>query len=277
METSFLYGSFFWTLVICVILTAIDWWIGPEGRATMREKMGGWWLHVSEISYAGLVAEDAEKVLQVFYRIFGEHTFHSRFIWRVTLTSVIVTALLIVIFIPITRLFQYNMIYTYTFILYFPFNACFDVVSLSFTMYLLKKIIANVRSFYIIKLIGYDFLIGIGTAIATMFAGSFVLETLIEFGVADALEHPRARVVVPMESSLRVGTAVLITSLLPTLVHFSVGVVFLLSKLFRPVLQPIIGRVLYLFYRSKRGVLTQIAIGVGIVVNIFLEGQKFLN
>ena len=77
------------------------------------------------------------------------------------------------------------------------------------------------------------------------------------------------------EGVLAVPFAILFTSALPTLVHIVVAAAFLGSKIFKPVLQPAIGRLLYLFHVSKQGVLTQIAIGGGIVIKVGQEIVKY--
>ena len=70
---------------------------------------------------------------------------------------------------------------------------------------------------------------------------------------------------------------VLFTCALPTLIHLGVAIVFLSSKLFRPVLQPVLGRLLYLFHVSRQGVLTQLAVGGGIVAKATQESIKYFG
>ena len=52
---------------------------------------------------------------------------------------------------------------------------------------------------------------------------------------------------------------------------------FLSSKVIKPVVKPIMARVLERFAESEKGVLTQISIGSGAVAKMVQEGLKFLN
>ena len=78
MGDGFFDHFFYWIFATASVLTAVDWWIGPDGRAAMRERAGLWWLHITETSFAGLAAEDARRVEQWLRRIFGKRWFGLR-------------------------------------------------------------------------------------------------------------------------------------------------------------------------------------------------------
>ena len=71
---------FFWVLATTMILAAVDWWIGPEGRDSMKNEVGIWWFHIEEMSFRGLVSEDARRVSDVIHQVFGERVFSWRFV-----------------------------------------------------------------------------------------------------------------------------------------------------------------------------------------------------
>jgi hypothetical protein len=77
------------------------------------------------------------------------------------------------------------------------------------------------------------------------------------------------------EGMIALPLAILFTSALPTLLHLGVALAFLSSKLFRPLLQPMLARLLYLFHASPRGVLTQVAVGGGVLVKAGHETVKY--
>jgi hypothetical protein len=67
------------------------------------------------------------------------------------------------------------------------------------------------------------------------------------------------------------------TSVLPTVFHLLLTFIFLLSKIFRPVLKPIVSRLLYLFYVSPKGVLSQLAVAGAIVTKGGQQLIKYLS
>ena len=71
-EPNWIDGFLFWDAVLVAALVFADWLLGEEKRAAMREKAGDWWLHVQEISFAGLVGEYARKVRKGLQRIVGK-------------------------------------------------------------------------------------------------------------------------------------------------------------------------------------------------------------
>lgn len=94
MQGAFFDQFFFWVLISATALTAIDWWIGPEGRARMRDRVGEWWLHVTETSFLGLIAEDAQRVRSWLLRLFGRW-FSLRAVLLCAVISVTVSILIV--------------------------------------------------------------------------------------------------------------------------------------------------------------------------------------
>lgn len=79
------------------------------------------------------------------------------------------------------------------------------------------------------------------------------------------------------EMQFRVVTGTLfMTAILPTVIHLCIVSILLASKVLRSVLKPTIGRVLYAFYESQQGVLTNLAIGIGAMAKLVEAGIKMI-
>lgn len=353
MSQGFFDHVFFWIFVVASLLTVVDWWIGPEGRSAMRERVGLWWLQVSEISFTGLVAKDAARVRGWLRGLFGQRwlgpralsicalisVFTSLAIWLGSMLVVYgqaeilegptnapylvakmylgyeVTADEIVLgpddeaapedvksdfkrqilrdleraavdIRPGLRQGFFNVMLPL-----FLLNAILDWVSLGVTLLLLGWMARSVTTARLIGLVALDLSLAVALAAAVGLLVAIYAYGPTEFArtwISNFDESSRqafqilgqARAVYShfgvWEGMLLLPVAILFTSALPTLVHSVVAMVFLCSKLFRPVLQPVVGRALYLFHASRQGVLTQLAVGGGILTKAGQETIKYL-
>lgn len=355
MPEDFFDQFFFWIFITASMLTAIDWWIGPDGRARMRDKAGDWWLHVTETSFTALIAEDAQRVRSWLIKVFGQWL-SVRAVLLCTLISVLVS-ITIIVGTAITFLLQAQSlnpeIQQATWLLWKsmigwevdpadidPFkytppsdtlgmtieearaevieritiiatqmranlistlkevalplalaNAMFDWVSLGATLNFLGWMARSLSAARLFLVIAADIVLAICLAIAVVLVvgiyneGLYVLDVFANGYIADTV-HNVEMVLIEVrqlvnelgvwEGVLAIPIAILFTSALPTILHLVIATVFLGSKLFKPVLQPVIGRLLYLFHASQKGVLTQIAIDGGILIKVGQETLKYM-
>lgn len=308
MQGQFFDHFFFWVLIAATALTAIDWWIGPDGRARMRDKMGEWWLHVTEASFTELIAEDARRVRSWLLAIFGRWTgIRSLLLCALIsiLTSILLTASFAVFYdAPIVNggdyyWLKYTIAWQFLRIALIPLvvaNAIFDWVSLGVTLKFLEWMARSVSVPKLTSIVIADIVLAVCFAIAVAwvvsvyvgffdpeqrYSSAFTIKEIREFFINfnEFLAYDKRD---PIFRHIWVGSiflpfTILFTSALPTILHLFVAAIFLGSKIFRPVLQPAIGRVLYLFHVSKKGVLTQIAVGGGVVIKVGQEAIKYMT
>lgn len=355
MEEGFFDHFFYWTFVIASLLTAIDWWIGPDGRAKARERIGLWWLHVSESTFTGLANEDARRVERWLHGIFGRRWLGLRAFLLCSAISIAVTATLLLgnwitiyvqaaptpeqrslvlavvkmtlgydvvpddialnpdeaagldadeqrhykeLLLDEARVLERDLgdvlpfVVTQVLLPLALLNALFDWISLGVTLLLLGWMARAVTSPRLFGLVLLDLALATLLAAAVGLAVAVFAMGLAEFAntwLTDFQQQMRFMdsTVVRLRATysamgiwdglLVIPALVLFTSALPSLVHLVVALVFLTSKLFRPVLQPIIGRLLYLFHVSRQGVLTQLAIGGGVAAKAVQESVKYFG
>lgn len=353
MSQGFFDHVFFWIFVVASLLTAVDWWIGPEGRGAMRERMGLWWLHVSEMSFAGLVAEDAVRVQGWLRGIFGQRwlglrallvcsvisLFASLAIWIGSILAVYAQAEIRegpvnlpqlaakmylgyevrpeeVILGPedagipsdieadvkrqilqdirslVSQLRQeFRQGFANVLLPLFLLNALLDWVSLGVTLLLLGWMARSITAWRLAGLIVLDLTLAILLAVTVgllVAIYAYGPEEFAQTWISNFAESSRVTILVMertqqlyaqlgiWDGMIVLPVAILFTSALPTLVHSVVAMAFLCSKLFRPVLQPVVSRALYLFHASRQGVLTQLAVGGGILTKAGQETIKYL-
>lgn len=354
MDQGFFDHVFFWVFVGASLLTAIDWAIGPDGRSRMRERVGLWWLHVSETTFAGLVAEDAARVEAWLRRIFGRRWLGLRAMLLCLAISV-VTSLTIWLGSMAATVAQAEMpedtppnlpylvakavlgftvtpeevelgpeeaeippderamlkdLYAQEIrvnandtrrliastawsapLVLLLINAVLDWVSLGVTLLLLGWMARAVSTPRLLGIVLFDLFLAILLALTVgvlVFVYAVGPSELMRIGIEEIEQATRTAEMTLQqmravtgnagiwEGMIAVPLAILFTSALPTLVHLLLAVVFLASKLFRPLLQPLIGRVLYLFHVSQKGVLTQIAVGGAVLIKAGQETLKYL-
>lgn len=259
------------------LLVFADWLLGEKKRAAMREKVGEWWLHLEEVSFSGLVAEDADLVRRALQRFFGKTygfrciilTFFLSFsfitisyMWFLLYLSDLTFVVIISDFVAILKELAPHM---FIVIKHWGLpNAFFDWLSLALTMFFLKLMARNAKPLFLCVLILFDIIGAIVFAIIPFYIGAaFLPQTGGRAGL------------IFLTQLVIVGSVVAITSAIPSILHLMLSLVFLLSKLFRPLIQKPISLILIRFHESRQGVLTQLAAGFGAVAKLIQMGAKY--
>jgi len=270
----------FWDAMIVVALILVDWLLGKERRRSIKERVGWWWLWLSELSFRGLIAEDARRILMLCQRIFGEKATGAKCIGRsiaisLTLSAILVPAFVLGVFGPEWELpgAKFIKITAVAFATFAPFNALLDWVSVVVTMHFLTLMSQSARVGRLLALILADLVV------AALLGGTVVaVGRVVETAVKTALP-PGSGFLAGLDHGIAVAMVMIVvmfTSLLPTLIHMLVGLFFLLSKVIRPILQQPTALVLQRLYESERGILTLLAAGVGGLAKLLQEGTKYL-
>ncbi len=298
-------GFLFWDLFLVTFLIFADWLLGKEKRAAMRGKVGEWWLYLQDISFAGLVAEDAGKIRTFLEKLFGKRIFS----FRRFAASILFGLSSLLVFGPLIKLLfvlasgllphgQFELLLTivafyYYTLLVFPVGIILPTLfciwaSISVSIVFLRFMESSVSMRRLLLLIVLDlvstlvlavstalvqqmlvFKIGLNDAIDTLVIRSFEILTLSP----DEPMSPLAGIAYDLYITMLV---VVFTSLLPTLVHLSVTGIFVLSKWFRPILQKPVGILLLRFHESEKGVLTQLAVALGTIAKFVQLGIKYV-
>ena len=227
-ELKWIDGFLFWDLVIVTILVLADWLLGEEKRKAIREKLGDWWLHVEGISFVGLVAEDAQKVRKGLQRVFGEKWTGFRCIFlsiviSLVLTLAVVTASLSILILP--GLGEFDELVEGIWNLYYLFavqNAVLDWLSVAFTIFLLKLMERQVTTLRLAGLVLVD-------SLAALLLAGIALS--VGMGILDWWKSGFAAAVVVAFALIPI-IAIAFTSALPTLVHLTLAIIFMASKLY---------------------------------------------
>ena len=286
---SWIDGFLFWDALIVTSLIFADWIIGKERREAMRERVGEWWLYLDNSSYSGLVADDARTVRQFLQKMFGRSWLSPAFVQRTFIYSTAVAFLVLTAF-QFYLLFLASSIsssasddpvllsefaYAILVLVLLPVlmtmpamitpNVISGWLSIGFTLFLLKKM---ERSTSLAVLLGILICDVVAACLVTVV--SFVL-------LSYALNGPSwgFYLSLPGIFSFFSVVAMAVTNSLPTLIHASLGILFILSKLVSPLLKKPTEILLIRFYESKKGVLTQLAIGLGALAKIVQEIVKY--
>jgi hypothetical protein len=390
---------FDWVFVVLMFIVAlaisIDWWIGKEGRKRMKGRIGDWWLHIDDLSYAGLTSEDASKVQRFLKRIFGDKIWSLTFFFRSALASVLSTIILIAVCYGINWLIYARSIFLFSLgtdeniwqwivnrsVGFLLPNMLLDWLSLALTIEILSWMKRSIKWSNLVPLIALDiilalvmimstWLVGVSTyqavEIRNSASGDAIREAALDFNVMlretiiqtfnhrfrevgsdayvsicrrsddteiiggeseendyeDKYDDPesyphspsgRRYCFVDFESDsellniisntisfVKIGIEIIIhesnglsvirllapsgfifwiiaiTSSIPTLMHLCFLLITAVSKLFQPIFKPLSSRILFLFYESDRGVLSQFAIIISGVLKFIQEIAKRL-
>lgn len=277
-------GFFMGTATIVFLLIAIDWLIGPEGREAMREKMADWWRRLEKISFTGLAAEDARKVLGWLHKVIGPTWRHPRTIIMSVLFSIVITIVLTATFLALSMQSLFTWYFSWNLFLIFAIpNAVFDWLSVAATMGLLGWMAKSLSGWRLFSIVLFDVFLAFIFAILVLMSASAIMNIMVGPSFSSntvflgAVGFLVGALLGESDAVRFFLLAILFTSALPTLLHSGLSFVFLSSKLFRPVIQPIASRLLYLFSVSNRGVLTQLSIGIGFTAKLIQQWVKFLT
>jgi hypothetical protein len=177
---------------------------------------------------------------------------------------------------------------------YLPINVLADLISLYATIHLLRAMERRTDLGGLMLLIAVDIAIvfvltalvfDIGTRItwfvhpnyladlSTVMRGQYLLLAPQKFYEYAVLGGPPVGGLLAKAALI----GVLISSGLPSILHIGMGALFLVSKLTRPVIKPILARTLLRVAESEKGVLTQVALFGGAIAKAFQEGMKLFG
>ncbi len=275
--TARFFDIFFYCVVVFVVfITFIDWLIGKDGRSKIKDKVAEFWLYLSAMSFAGLVSKDAQKIRKIAQIIFGKKIIHIRFI----ITSLIISSLMTIAFAaivfslvgpygkaPLGPIFgvKLYLLYGHKLLL---LSSCLISVGYAITIGLFKLmerqtrlwllaviVMANIILVYVISCVSYLLSYTVGLVGHPFASFSFSLYYQI-LGLA--------------------ALPVVLAALIPPLSHIIITSVFIISKLFRPLIQKPLELILLRLEESDKGVLTLVATAIGILAKLTQEGIKVL-
>jgi hypothetical protein len=311
IKKEFFDGFFFLVSIIVVLMVFIDWLIGKENRALLKNKIAEMWVKLDDSTYIGIVQKDANIVLICLEKILGKKWYSPRFFIVPVVLSLILTYLVIhslfsvglftTIFydstngnpIPLT----FSMTSERLYLLYYIVpNAVSDWFSLALTIFFLKKIVATDSSQTIIKYIVLDILMVFVFAIVVLLFAGLILDVYLVYVLPEQPnwafkdQCPNFSIICSLDLSLFLGSIlfdyrnnyqwlgglIILTGAFPTILHIFLSLLMLFSKLFSPLLKPIISTLLLRFNESEKGLLTQFSIALGAIVKLIQLGFKFI-
>jgi hypothetical protein len=281
----------FYDLVAVSLLLLVDWFLGETRRQNMRERAGEWWLHVQEYSYQGLAKEDAAYVRAKLVKIFGENWLSPRFVFGSFFVSSILSGIVLSLILLETGYQDMNWQQYLAFIASFTLpNAILDWMSLSLTIYLLGLMARSAHFFNIVLIAIVDVIVAIALGVGVVFMFFFLVSVFecenldcIAKSAVDTLSYTEEIFIAVLEPhylrtvSFSQGSILLgaiFTSTLPSLIHLFIALIFLGSKLIRPIGKPVVSAVLFAFHDSKKGVLSVIAVGLGAAAKLIQQWSK---
>ena len=57
---------FFALALVCLVASGYDFYIGEEGRQRHRERIGEWWLRLSDVDFTTLILEQARRAYEFY-------------------------------------------------------------------------------------------------------------------------------------------------------------------------------------------------------------------
>lgn len=298
MQQIWVDGFLLFDAVFVTLLVFADWLLGQEKRVAMRERVGEWWIRVQDVSFTGLMAEDAGKIHARMEIVFGSGILSAR---RLLVTSGLILALTVMLipaiqiaavlilinfipppdttsFLDIVRLFWDprltidNPQIATTIVV----NILTGFISLAATMFFLQLMARGVSLIRLLVFIGADL-------VSILFL--FLLNVMISFtSLIDSVGlliyssvYGGAAFFISILFLATVSLLAAIISILPSIFHLGVAASFMLSKIFRPLIQKPLELLLIRFHESPQGVLTQLAIGIGFGAKLLQAGAKFLT
>ena len=260
----------FWDLLCVTALVFTDFLIGKQGRLKIRDKVGWWWLTISESSYGLLLHNNAKSLLRFFQKHFGDRIISRKFFTKaITLSLLIyVSAILLLILLHLydavtsiyTQLDWFRLPYIIMVAEIVFFGTISYVLSLMVIIKLLQWMTLSVSFPKLIFIIILSFFLGYGSVLIGI--GSISLIDTI-FG-ADGFDW--GYLLLMILASLFV--------LLPSLLLLILAAFFTISKLIRPILQKPTALIFQRLYESDKGVLTLVSVAIGAIAKLIQEFFK---
>lgn len=237
----------------------------------MRRDLEKFWKLLRKISYVGLVRRDALKSYKLLQRVFGRSCFNPRFI----ITILLVSGLLTVSVIEFQKflLSPDHQIRTNSYLVNLSANMAGGWLSLALTMYLLRYMAVKGTSIGILAgTVVLDF-------VAALVFGVMAILTAVLIAQVFPLtpKEPKPDLFNSMVNGVVFLSLAFLTSVWPTFLHVGISTIFVLSKLFRPLIQKPICILIFPFTESRKGPLTLLAIGVGTVTKLAHQWLKYVD
>jgi len=253
----------FWDLVLVTVLVFTDWLLGEDNRARMRELCGLLWLHVNSLSFVGFTAKEAKALRRIARMVLGHRVLSLRFfacacslgfLGRSALTCLIIVedSQLAPIYVTVTLAGVFT-----------------DFASLAIALWLLGLMEKNVSLFRLLGLIIADLV----AAVALCLVGP-ILNAVISLSLLSRLDLPWDMALAYLFWGTSFCVLMGVPSLMPTGAYLSLAILFLAAKCIRPFLQKPTELLLLRFYESDRGVLSLVAVALGVVAKLM---QQFLK
>jgi hypothetical protein len=276
--------------LVCGVLVFVDWAIGTVGRASMRQQLAEWWIRLDDNTFAGLVAQHAGRLKDFFLKHFGKKWYSSRrVLMAILVSSMCFLVVATLINIDSVAGFHSNKALE-IFILLIP-NAIFDWLMLNQTIFLLRFIERSTSLFRLLVIAAIGFLAAMLKPFIVLPMG-MILESAWELSGATPVIHSAFDIVfgqpppVPPPACVeclfdewfvdlfKIVFAVILTGFIWSITHIFAALTFAASKLFRPIVKPLLSWLLYRFQESEKGVLTVIATGGGTVAKLIQQAAK---
>ena len=264
----------------------------------MKERLSRWWERVSSSGFLWLLADDAGKVRRGFVCVFGSRWFGARFVVvSFVVSAALTSAILVASFLSWHRNGPFLSGYGPYFLFFVPPNAIFNWLSVAVTLFFLKRMESSQSLTRLLLFMVADILLAVGLALAVVFVATGIgwqfeyvfavdpeIERQLDFrrafewlmavrlNLEYLLLHYRAGWTLADASLL----VILFTGSLPTIVHLSVAIAFIGSKLFRPIAEPVVSRLVFAFCDSKQGIATQIAVALGVLGGVLQAAARLL-
>jgi len=274
-------------LVMVILLTFADFLLGKEKRKRMRERVGDWWLMLSTKTFVGFTRREAEIIRNYIFKTFGQERSWKLFGWTVLLIflSGVVSIL------TLSSIIFQNYDNPGVPIFFMTINTIIPIIpqavityaSLIITLKFLDLMTKNTNIFLLLVIIGFDLFLGLLTALASavfvfghwqLFLQQIhrFLSVILEFFPFDLYALPNFKPI-PLYNMIRT-ISYWAPPLLPSFFHLFGCLLFLLSKLFEPVIKKPLALLLLRFHESEKGVLTLVGIGLGGVAKLIQVGVK---
>ena len=263
-------GFLFFIMAVIIVVAVLDLCLSSGFRVLLRDDVIQSWRSIENSTYTGLVARDAENLNLLLQDMFGENHFGPTCIARSMIISIIITFVLSsIIYLNFTSTYFSIEVdtafsgYFYAFLYYAPVNAALDWISLIVTMNMLMLVAQARTRLRMLAVILADVAFAVGIGIFAVVASAYLLlwatglieqAGAIDFGVIFYIST----------IMLFLSSAVWFTSLIPSLLYLFALFRTFVTKLLRPVLQRPSTWLVTWLAELKRGMLTAIAIVVGV-------------
>ena len=276
----------------------VDWVLGRQNQRLLKKRVRWWFYHVHKASFRGLLNEDAALLRKFAGRWLGDRWYSP----SVPIFVLLISAVCVVAFIEsilIGPFWEAERLVVAHALTVVPINVFFAWISYLVTLRLLRVMEHGATLLRVTATILLDAALAVFFVFLTV--DSFIFWSNIEYAVlfdrnyeqwshavwlqAHLWLYVQAMLMSPLSpifdaktlywgeeatriiqidprGVLAIPLIMVSVSVIPTLAHILVGLAFVMSKAFRPILRPTLSLVLVRLAQSKTGVLTVIGTGL---------------